>query len=456
MAGCEVSDAMAAVRAAVDALSACDLDLLDAPELVAALDDFETVSCQLPALGHRLLARLRTETTPQQMGAKSWREVLTVRWRLSTTEANRRLAEAEHLAPRQALTGPALPPLLQATAIAQAHGLITPEHVEIVRKSVRKLPGWVDTATRERFELDLVRMAVKAGPKELTDCANQLLLMIDQDGPEPTDVERARQRSVTVSPQGEDGMVDLRARLTPEAWATWEVILARLAAPGMCNPDDPVPCTSGTPSQEQIDNDHRSPAQRRHDAFIAAGRIVLMGGELGQLNGLPVSIIVRTTLQDLESHAGVGTTGGGTIVPIDDVVRMAAHANHYLAVFDRATGSALNLYRSKRVASPAQRIMLISRYGGCTKPGCTVGAYGSQVHHAAKDWAKGGNTNVDDLTLACGADNRAVDDDGGWSTRITEHHDTEWYPPEHLDTGQNRINYYHRVCHERGSEARCR
>ncbi len=212
------------------------------------------------------------------------------------------------------MTGPALPPLLQATAIAQAHGLITPEHVEIVRKSVRKLPGWVDTATRERFELDLVRMAVKAGPKELTDCANQLLLMIDQDGPEPTDVERARQRSVTVSPQGEDGMVDLRARLTPEAWATWEVILARLAAPGgMCNPDDPVPCTSGTPSQEQIDNDHRSPAQRRHDAFIAAGRIVLMGGgELGQLNGLPVSIIVRTTLQDLESHAGgVGTTGGG-------------------------------------------------------------------------------------------------------------------------------------------------
>ncbi len=74
---------------------------MDAPELVAALDDFETVSCQLPALGgHRLLARLRTETTPQQMGAKSWREVLTVRWRLSTTEANRRLAEAEHLAPR--------------------------------------------------------------------------------------------------------------------------------------------------------------------------------------------------------------------------------------------------------------------------------------------------------------------------------------------------------------------
>ncbi|PRC48629.1 hypothetical protein C6A85_78875, partial [Mycobacterium sp. ITM-2017-0098] len=156
---------------------------------------------------------------------------------------------------------------------------------------------------------------------------------------------------------------------------------AKYAAPGMCNPDDPEPCTSGTPSQAQIDNDHRSLAQRQHDAIVAVGRIALMSGELGQLNGLPVSVIIRTTLQDLESRAGIGVTGGGTIVPIAEVVRMASHANHHLAVFDKATGSALELFRAKRIATPAQRIMLIAREGGCTKPGCTVGAYGCQVHH---------------------------------------------------------------------------
>ena len=162
------------------------------------------------------------------------------------------------------------------------------------------------------------------------------------------------------------------------------MIFAKYAAPGMCNPDDPEPCTSGTPTQAQIDNDHRSLAQRQHDALIAVGRIALMSGQLGQLNGLPVSIIIRTTLQDLESRAGVGVTGGGTIMPIADVIRLAAHANHYLAVFDKATGSALDLFRARRVASPAQRIMLIGRDGGCTKPCCTVGAYGAQVHHAAR------------------------------------------------------------------------
>ncbi len=115
-----------------------------------------------------------------------------------------------------------------------------------------------------------------------------------------------------------------------------------------------------------------------------------MSGELGQHNGLPVSIIIRTTLQDLESRAGVGVTGGGTVMPIADVIRLAGHANHYLAVFDRATGSALDLFRAQRIASPAQRIMLIARDGGCTKPCCTVGAYGSQVHHVVADWAQGG------------------------------------------------------------------
>ncbi|WP_163897039.1 HNH endonuclease signature motif containing protein [Mycolicibacterium pulveris] len=444
MSGSGLQAAIAELRGAYEQVAACDLELLTRPDLLAALDEIETLSCQLPTMSQRLLARLQTETTPGEMGAHSWKEVLRVRYRISTSEANRRLAQAELLAPRQAVTGPALAPVLPATAAAQAHGLINAEHLEVIRKSMAKLPGWVDAITRDQFEVDLVRTAVNVGPKELTDTADLRLFLLDQDGPEPTDVERARKRGVKKSPQGPDGMVQLRAMLTPEAWAVWEAIFAKYAAPGMCNPDDPQPCTSGTPTQAQIDNDHRSLAQRQHDALIAVGRIALMSGELGQLNGLPVSVIIRTTLQDLESRAGIGTTGGGTVMPITDVIRLAGHANHYLAVFDNATGSALDLFRARRTASPAQRIMLIARDGGCTKPGCTVGAYGCQAHHVHADWAAGGNTNVDELGLACGPHNRSVNNDGGWSTRMNTHGEVEWLPPPNLDTGQARSNYYHR------------
>ena len=434
---------MAALRAAHAELAACEFEMLTQRELLGVLDDLETLTCQLPAQWHRALARLQCETTAKEMGAKNWRQVLAIRWRISTSEAGRRLDEAAVLGPRRTLTGEPLAPVLAATAVARAAGTINGEHVEKIRDAMDRLPGFVDTATRTEIERDLACIAEGVGPKELGKAADTMLFLLDQDGPEPDDTERNRKRGLTAGPQGRDGMVAIKGDLTPEAWAILEPIFAKWAAPGMCNPDDAQPCVSGTPSQEQIDSDLRTLAQRQHDAVVAIGRNALESGELGQHNGLPTSIIIRTTLQDLESRAGVGVTGGGTIIPIKDVIRVAAHANHYLAVFDKATGSALDLFRARRVASPAQRIMLIGREGGCTKPCCTVGAYGAQVHHAARDWADGGNTNVDEMTLACGPDNRLVEKDG-WTTRINDRGDVEWAPPPALDTGQTRINYYHR------------
>ena len=438
-----VREAMANLCAAYDALAACDLDSLTGSEVVSMIDDYQTLACRMPTQWHRLLTRLQAETTPAQMGAKSWNEVLRIRWRLSTAEASRRLHEAADLAARTSLVGQPLEPVLPAVAAAQSAGVITGEHVTAIRDAITALPSWVDTTTRAQFEVDLVRVAAGVGPKELRETAALRLFLLDQDGPEPDDAERARKRKVSVGRQGRDAMTSLSAELTPQAWAVWEVIFAKYAAPGMCNPADTEPCTSGTPTQAQIDNDDRTLAQRQHDALLAVGRIALMSGELGHLNGLPVSVIIRTTLQDLESRAGIGVTGGGTKLPIADVIKMAAHAHHNLAVFDGVTGQALALFRTRRVASAAQRIMLIARDGGCTKPCCTVGAYGCQVHHASQDWANGGNTNVDDLTLACGTDNRGVDD-GGWQTTINARGECEWTPPPALDHGQTRINYYHR------------
>ena len=438
-----VQVAMAAMRAAHESLAACDLQMLTHRELLTVLDDLETLTCQLPTQWHRALARLQAETTPKELGAKSWKDVLRIRWRLSAADAGKRLAEAADLGPRRALTGQPLAPVLAATAAAQAAGVINSEHVDKIRDAMNHLPGFVDTVTREQIEIELVRIATGVGPVELKKAADKMLFLLDQDGPEPDDTERNRKRGFDVGPQQRDGTIPFKGTFTPEAWATYEPILAKLSAPGMCNPDDENPCVSGTPSQEQIDNDHRTLAQRRHDALVAIGRNALQSGELGQHNGLPTSIIIRTTLQDLESRAGVGTTGGGTMLPIKDVIRLAGHAHHWLAVFDNATGQALDLFRTRRVASPAQRIMLIARDGGCTKPSCPVPAYGAQVHHALRDWAHGGNTNVNEMTLACGPDNRSVDQDG-WTTTINTYGDVEWIPPPDLDTGQTRINYYHR------------
>ena len=71
----------------------------------------------------------------------------------------------------------------------------------MIRKSIAKLPGFVDACTRDRFEADLVRTAVGVGPKEVGDLAELTLFLLDQDGPAPDDAERARKRGITIGPQ---------------------------------------------------------------------------------------------------------------------------------------------------------------------------------------------------------------------------------------------------------------
>ncbi|MFG1934073.1 hypothetical protein ACGFK1_26040, partial [Mycobacterium sp. NPDC048908] len=79
-----VQAAVVALRAAHTALAALPVDALTRPEVLTVLDEVETLTCQLPAHGHGLLARLQAETTAKEMGAKSWRDVLATRWRIST------------------------------------------------------------------------------------------------------------------------------------------------------------------------------------------------------------------------------------------------------------------------------------------------------------------------------------------------------------------------------------
>ena len=136
-----------------------------------------------------------------------------------------------------------------------------------------------------------------------------------------SDADRARRRGLIIGKQAADGMTKICGLLDPQARATIDAVLAKWASPGMCNPDDETPCVDGSPSQAHIDNDQRSPAQRNHDALTAMGRSVLASGQLGQHNGLPTTIIVSATLQELESGCGQAVTATGSLLPMSTVIR---------------------------------------------------------------------------------------------------------------------------------------
>jgi hypothetical protein len=99
------------------------------------------------------------------------------------------------------------------------------------------------------------------------------------------------------------------------------------------------------------------------------------------------------------------------------------------------------------VAGPNASPLVVSELC-CTRS--TVAAHGrvaprrviGQVHHVDGWAAAKGETNIKKLTLACGPDNRLIEE-GGWTTRKRKDGRTEWIPPPHLDTGQTRVNDYH-------------
>ncbi len=194
--------------------------------------------------------------------------------------------------------------------------------------------------------------------------------------------------------------------------------------------------------------DTRTQDQRNADAIRAALRALLSSGTLGSHRGLPVRVVVTAQLADLEHACGFGVTGGGTLIPMRQVLRMASHAYHYLSVFDDA-GRPIYLGRGKRIASPDQRLVLYAGEGGCTFPGCTNPAYYSQVHHL-DEWSAGGATDIDTLTLACERHHRRVGEGPGkWATTRCGPGSPSpgrvlWHPPAEVDPlRRGRINHYH-------------
>ena len=89
---------------------------------------------------------------------------------------------------------------------------------------------------------------------------------------------------------------------------------------------------------------------------------------MGSHRGHPVTVIVRTTLAELNqaAHAvcnpGIpmpppARTGGDTALPMRDVIRMGADGIHYLAVFDDHSERPIYLGRQYRIATADQRII---------------------------------------------------------------------------------------------------
>ncbi|WP_458689370.1 HNH endonuclease signature motif containing protein [Nocardia tengchongensis] len=450
-----VADAAGLVSDAVSVLVHDSLDSLSDEDLVDVLRDWESTRRRMASFEHKLIRAVENRGLPEKAGVKRTSKYLEQTLRLGHAEACARVRAAELLGLRQE-AGRVVEPWLSWTAAFQEMGLVSAHSARVIAKIMDRIPGKIDADTRDRAEFQLATFAAKSTPDDLPKVGDRLLAHLDPDGTLTNDVDRQRRRGVTLGKQGVDGMSTMTAELTPALRALFDPIFANLARPGMCNPDDAEsPWAADGLDDEALAGleraarrDARTAAQRNHDALVAFLRPEMGPAHTGQHRGLPVSTIITMSLAEVEAAAGVATTASGGTVPLEQALQLAQKSKPFLAIFDHA-GRPLHLGRTKRLANSAQRMALIATERGCTRPGCSAPATLTQVHHVT-EWAKGGATDIENLTLACDACHALINDGpGGWKTAAmpadSEHAGrTGWIAPRHIDpTGTPQVNDRH-------------
>jgi hypothetical protein len=387
-------------------------------------------------------------------------ELLWHRLRLTNGEIKRRLKVAARILPRRTLTGPQLPPELPRLAAAVEDGDLADDHIDAVCKGIDELPSAL-LHKKDTAEKILVRNAQQEDANFVKNLARGIAEHLNPDT-EFDEQDRRNRSGVRMGRQQADGMTYIWGWIDPETRSLMEAADAAVR-PGRHRPDnqeasrppnndtdreinadDTAPANDSTSADDsdlvdvsdQVDDaptsapavedaehvevqlDTRNAAQRLHDAIKLGMRAAISSGVYGQHRGLPTTVIATTTLAELDRAAHAindpaiampppARTGGGSALPMRDLLRMAANAIHYLVVFDEHSNRPLYLGRTKRIASADQRIICYARDRGCTRPGCTESGYHCEVNHEPA-WASGGRTDADCLFFDCAPDHSLI------------------------------------------------
>ncbi len=138
-----------------------------------------------------------------------------------------------------------------------------------------------------------------------------------------------------------------------------------------------------------------------------------------------------------DAHAGAEATAllsssiaaGGRSTPVPAVLAatLAAGGTWRRLLTDPATGTVVDVGRTRYRPPAALAQAVRSRDLTCTHPGCQVPAHRCDIDHI-QPWSEGGTTSLDNLTLLCEAHHR-LKHTPGWSLTRADDGALEWHTP---------------------------
>jgi Domain of unknown function (DUF222) len=272
----------------------------------------------------------------------------------------------------------------------------------------------------------LTEHAVVLGPTDLHRFALSVADAVDPDGPEPIDDALQQDRRYLELKQRRDGMWWLQGKLSGTVGTQLTAILDPLSRPRSSSIEAEDGSITPIP-------DERAYGQRMHDALDEVCGRLLKSADQPSVGGIPASVIVTITLEDLLAKAGLAETTDGSQLSPHQLLRIADEAEIWPTIINR-DGVPLASGRTQRLASRGQTMALIARDAGCSFPGYTHPASWCDRHHIL-DWILGGFTDLNNLTLLCRYHHTHFLQKG-WSCRINAVGLPEWIPPRWIDHDQ--------------------
>lgn len=298
---------------------------------------------------------------------------------------------------------------------ALAAAVLSRVKAQIIATAVDHLPG--DRDLRDRALAFLLAQAPLLSADDLERAGRHVLEVVDPDGVD-AELERSLDRAERAAHLNRDmtlrfdrlGGGSGRFHGSKEDVLLLKTVLLSLAKPqpaehGACGGDgtcSSAECKAGGHSGR----DPREHGTRMFDAMVELARMAQATGALPECHGGVPQVVVTVDYEDLKERTGHGETTLGEEVGADTVWRLACDADLVHGVLGR-DGAVLDVGRTQRLVTAAIWVALVVRDQHCAFPGCRLPPVMCHAHHIVH-WIDGGATSLDNLVLLCGSHHRII------------------------------------------------
>ena len=389
-------------------------DLLAAHEEVTRLGRFASA---LQARFSSEIARRSSADLPggglaRQQGFGSAGALIAKATGTTQAQARRSIEAGQAIAPRVPEAAPPYP----AIADAVLAGVMSVDIAGIIASGLDSITDSMPSRELHDLEARLVNRAQRMGVNEVRRMVARAIARADVARLEERQQRQYEERYLTWS-EDHTGMVTLSARLDTVTAAPLRTAIEQIVTHDF----------RARREQDPQEADQRTVGQMRADALFSICRHAI-GCAGTEQAGIRTALVVRIDRKDLEAGGGVGEIDGvSQPISVGQLRRIAGDAGVIPAVLG-GPSEILDLGRTVRLFSRAQRLAMLERDGGCAK--CHAPPEHCEAHHI-EWWDSGGRSDLGNGVMLCTRCHHDVHRQG-WGINATPSR-VEFVPPRSID-----------------------